>query len=76
MNFPMRGQEMACPRIAAPLITYIGTNGYSPNFLAIGSSAPCLFREPARAAVSHFSASLHPFGHDREAQEPQVWGRS
>jgi hypothetical protein len=51
MAFPMLGQDLACPRIAGPLTTYIGTNGHSPNILAMGARAPCLFREPAGAAV-------------------------
>jgi hypothetical protein len=54
-GLPDAGARPGLPRIAGPLIIYIGTNGHSGNFLGIGSSAPYLFREPAGAAVSHFS---------------------
>jgi hypothetical protein len=43
LAFPVRGQDPACPRIADPVIIYIGTNGHYLIFLPLGSSPRSFF---------------------------------
>jgi hypothetical protein len=68
----MQGQDLACPRIAEPLFTYIGTNGHSSNFLAIGFEWGGSFPGTDLSGVFHFPARAAPSGHVRQNQESHV----